>query len=256
MLMPAHPAWSAVCALRVYEPAACPQFDVVHHPALITGSWTRGATDCTCAQQRELRINGQTYRCPQPKPLLEWESLHQVRQQFPERLVAAIVSPSQSEHITQTYEQWRLHHDLDHSHTRTARWQVPLAWFALFSADERLLSAHSRPGLAYRARMSAARRRTARALRIVPSSLAHCIGDNLEELSQWLAAFHSRSWVELDADALSTLLPSPMCGAADPAALWERLLAAAQRGDPRTTGRVYEQLAAPWGTVSAWEHVN
>src|SRR4029079_8952784 len=55
------------------------------------------------------------------------------------------------------------------------------------------------PGVVHRTRMSAARRRVARALRTLTTHLGDLdVVEEVEELARWLEEFHARSWLELD----------------------------------------------------------
>jgi len=114
-------------------------------------------------------------------------------------------------------------------HVRSCAWHVPLPWFALFEAGQRLVERPdgdlpqdqgsdgegARPStrsaavaVRYLAPMADARRCLARALSVVRRSPTDLLpSSGLEELGRWLEEFHARSVVELDFGGLVDFLP-------------------------------------------------
>ncbi len=94
--------------------------------------------------------------------------------------------------------------------TRSVAWDLPWAWLALFRSDDRRARtcAAGTGDMRYLVPIGRARGRAARALRAVREGLgAGEVAEEFEDLARWLEEFHPRAWVELDASAVTRLIP-------------------------------------------------
>lgn len=136
--------------------------------------------------------------------------------------------------------------------TRAVTWQVPVAWFVPFAADERQLELREGEPrmLRYRTSMSSARRRCARGLRTARAHLedADVVGE-IEQVSRWLEQFDSRSQVELDYAALVDLLDDAHLLGDDSAADVADGLAALAEGDQMSAAAAYRRWSTRWHRV-------
>ena len=117
------------------------------------------------------------------------------------------------------------------------------------------------PTVVHRTRMSAARRRVARALRTLRLRLGDLdlqldVIDELEELGRWLEEFHARSWVELDYAGLARLLGPDVVAEDTSVADVAASVAALGAGDEEGAVLTYRSVVDRWSAVAALEHAN
>ena len=104
-----------------------------------------------------------------------------------------------------SYDQWWAEDPEALPHILTSSWQVPIRWLLLFVQSEGVRGEGGGPG--FRTPMAQARRRCARALRILKRSVgAGPLVEAVETLGMWLEEFHPHSVVELDYGGLPGLL--------------------------------------------------
>ena len=146
-------------------------------------------------------------------------------------------------------------------HVRASGWQVPVAWFALFSPSDDVSGAAGAGeggdagGLRYLATMATARRGLARALAIARrSALPMLPVAALEELGRWLEEFHARSVVELDYRGLAGIGDDTE---SDPAIDWVGRIGAAlgelRAGDSADALATLIAAHEHWAKVRAFE---
>ncbi|WP_460444713.1 hypothetical protein [Angustibacter aerolatus] len=135
--------------------------------------------------------------------------------------------------------------------TRTAAWQVPLAWFVPFEAGERQLDLGEQRALRYRTAMGRARRRLARGLRAAREHLDDPeVVEDLELVGRWLEEFDPRSVVELDYGGLVDLLSDAHLRGDDSASDVADGLAALTEGDLTVAAAAYQRLSTRWDRVA------
>jgi hypothetical protein len=150
--------------------------------------------------------------------------------------------------------------------SRTAAWHVPLAWFVLFSPDERQLrlpgsrgrrSNRSGPdvgeerSLRYLTPMSSARRRCAMALRTARRHLDDMpVVAEIERVGRWLEEFHHHCLVELDYAGLVDLIDDVHLSGDDSVADVTAGLEALAEGDAATAAAAYQRLGTRWARVA------
>jgi hypothetical protein len=268
--------------LRVYEPvAAFPEPERTAWTDYATRSGTRAGR--LVAEQRRalagvlsipprpvpteeereafvLEVDSVVHVCPVQARLRSWVALGQFRDGLPDSLLHAFVPPASLDRADADHARWggdevgavlRIH---------TATWSVPVHWFVPFAPGDRtvdLAAAPGHPSVVHRTRMSAARRRVARALRTLRTALGEPdVVEELEELGRWLEEFHARSWLELDYAGLARLLgPEGVEEDTSVADVAASVLALAA-DDEDEAMRCYAAVVERWAAVRALEHAN
>ena len=144
-------------------------------------------------------------------------------------------------------------------HVISTTWTVPLPWFSLVDPAQRrvvLASAQDDPErqVSWRVAMADARRRVARALKVVKGSL----GEDgpakiLADTGRWLEHFHPHSAVELDYGGLVQLLEDKDLLEDTSAADVNAIVDALERGDAEEVALRYETLREFWGELARRE---
>ncbi|HVS68024.1 MAG TPA: hypothetical protein VHE56_05700 [Mycobacteriales bacterium] len=213
-------------------------------------------------------LDGLTYVCPWRLQLRAWDALDSFRSQLPDELRDAFFPAALSAAAEDARDVWRENNPQLKAGIITATWQVPISWFLAFEASERRMvlgerrmDASSGHGLdralIYLTAMSRARRRIARALRVVQRIFGEGPATaSIEDVGRWLEDFHPHSLVELDYGGLVHLMDDDALSednsVADVNEALERLLA----GDLPAAGQCYERVIARWRSVAALEHAN
>jgi hypothetical protein len=267
--------------LRVYEPlAAFPETErqgweayasraatsdlrlVAEHRAAMAGMVSVPPRPVPTEEPREafvLEVEDTVHVCPVQARLRAWVALGRFREGLPDPVLHAFVPPGSLQRADADYEQWR--HDEAGAALRilTATWSVPVHWFVPFGPADRVVDVSAtHPTVVLRTRMSGARRRVARALRTVRTSLGEVVDvvDQLEELGRWLEEFHARSWVELDYAGLARRL-GPR-GVQDDTSVADvaGALGALADGDETGAADAYRAVVERWAAVAALERAN
>jgi hypothetical protein len=144
-------------------------------------------------------------------------------------------------------------------HVISTTWTVPLPWFALVDPAQRrvvLASAQDDPErqVSWRIAMADARRRVARALKVVKNSL----GEDgpatvLADTGRWLEHFHPHSAVELDYGGLVQLLGDKDLLEDSSAADVNAIIDALEADDAEEVALRYETLREFWGELARRE---
>ncbi|MDT7790479.1 MAG: hypothetical protein QOF58_8898 [Pseudonocardiales bacterium] len=144
-------------------------------------------------------------------------------------------------------------------HVISTTWTVPLPWFSIVDPAQRrvvLASAQDDPErqVSWRVAMADARRRVARALKVVKASL----GEDgpakvLADTGRWLEHFHPHSAVELDYGGLVQLLEDKDLLEDTSAADVNAIVDALENGDAEEVALRYETLREFWGELARRE---
>lgn len=194
-----------------------------------------------------VELDGELYVCPQQPRLQAWHVLGSVDELVGAGVLGDVVPATLREQAVADLAAHAGAGGEVRLFTRTATWQVPLAWFVLFEGSERDLRLDGERSLRYRTRMGAARRRCARALRTSREHLAETdVVDDLEQLGRWLEDFDPRSLVELDYGGLVDLLDDLSLRGDDSASDVAEGLAALADGDMTSAAAAYQRLSTRW----------
>jgi hypothetical protein len=215
-----------------------------------------------------LEIDSVVHVCPAQTRLRSWLALGRFRDGLPDSLLHAFVPPLALERAEADHARWGGEQAGAPLRILTATWSVPLPWFVPFVPADRLVDLTGRyPAVVHRTRMSAARRRVARALRALRTADLTGAGDSaaeaaadavaeVTELGRWLEEFHARSWLELDYAGLARLLGRDGVLEDDSVAEVGAAVAALTEDDPDEAARHYAALVGRWSAVQALERAN
>lgn len=153
-------------------------------------------------------LDGVVYICPWSVRLRSWQALEELRESLPAALLDTVLPRAVRQDALAAQARWRVDHPDARPWILTSRWEVPVRWFLPFGAEDRRFTA-AEPGsdeeeaqpasLFYLTTMAQARRRVARAFRVLRERLGGTpLALGAEEVGRWLEEFHPRSLVELD----------------------------------------------------------
>jgi hypothetical protein len=223
--------------------------------------------------------------CPLRTELRCWEAAVENRSRLPLEVARAVLPDSEVALAAAEQQRWLAEHPTGRSHVQVHRWAVPVRWFLLFDREERRLqlgpvgtdfggsfggSFGAGPGeagptegvavsrsLVYRTAMAQARRRVARALRVLRKALPDGpTVPSVEALGRWLEEFHPRSLVELDYLGLVDLCAESTLRTDDSAGDVAEALAALHRGDTKLASMAYDRVTERWRLAYSTESAN
>ncbi|MFF8280550.1 hypothetical protein ACF05T_31445 [Streptomyces lateritius] len=270
--------------LRVYEPlAAFPEPDRGHWARYARRADTRTAQDELRRSLADLLptppvpvpvhesgdafvadVDGVVVVCPWRTRMRGWLALEELTEAgtVPRPVLDAMVPPVVREQATADHERWRERNPDARPWIRTAVWQVPVRWFALFADEERAYvpgepERGAFPVLRYRTPMVQARRRLARALRTLREAIGEGpLTEGLVDVGRWLEEFHPRALVELDYGGLVHALSAERLAADRSAADVAEAVAALRDGDGDGASEAYGRLAERWREVRNLQFAN
>jgi hypothetical protein len=267
--------------LRVYEPlaafpegeregwaayatqaAARPDRLVVEHQRALAGVISVPPRPVPAEEPRDafvLVVDGLAHVCPVQARLRSWMALGQFRDGLPDSVLHAFVPPASLARADADHARWGSSETGSPLRILTSTWVVPVPWFVPFAPGDQVDGEvpPDEPAVVHRTRMSAARRRVARALRTLRLNLGELeIADELEELGRWLEEFHARSWVELDYAGLARLLGPDVVAADTSVADVAAAVASLAAGDEEGAVLTYRTVVDRWSAVAALEHAN
>ncbi|MFI8522336.1 hypothetical protein ACIGEZ_31670 [Streptomyces sp. NPDC085481] len=201
-------------------------------------------------------VDGVVLVCPWRTRLRGWLALEElVGGTLPAPVLDAMLPPVVREQVAADHERWLERHPDARPWIRSAVWEVPLRWFALFSDEEREYepgdaARGAAPVLRYRTPMVQARRRLARALKALRDSIDEGpMTEGLVEVGRWLEEFHPRALVELDYGGLVHAVGAEALAADRSAADVAEGIAALRAGDGEGASAAYGRFAARWRAV-------
>jgi hypothetical protein len=220
-----------------------------------------------------LEVDGRCYVCPEQPRLRVWQGLRPDADrwalpapavQTPVSVPGLRVSETVREQAAADLASYVERGGDVRLFSRTSAWHVPLAWFVLFSPDERQLhlprsggshdpgpDAGEERSLRYLTPMSSARRRCAMALRTARRHLDDMpVVEEIERVGRWLEEFHHHCLVELDYAGLVDLIDDVHLSGDDSVADVAAGLEALAEGDTATAAAAYQRLGTRWGRVA------
>jgi len=272
--MPALPGAPAA-HLRVYEPlAAFPEEEQQRYTALrrsgVSPSRTGSDRDERAAAVRAAvrstldlpdgpvlmeTVDGLLYVCPLRTRLRALIAAGEFRSGMAEAVADAFLAPQVAEQAESDLERWRRRMPTMKVAVVSCTYLVPLPWFVPFDAGERVLvTGAGERSMRYVAPMSAARRRTARALATLRRALPEApTVAGLEQLGRWLEDFHPHSRVELDYAGLVDLLTDDELRDDSSVADIAESLTALGEGRGAEAVAAYERVIARWRPLQQLE---
>jgi len=153
-----------------------------------------------------VEADGARLLCPWQSRLRSWLALTELRAVHGDTAVRLFWPQAVLDQADSSYDQWWAEDPEALPHILTCSWQIPIRWLVLFELSEGILDEEG-VSLRFRTPMAQARRRSARALRILKRSIgAGPLVEAVETLGMWLEEFHPSSVVELDYGGLMGLL--------------------------------------------------
>jgi hypothetical protein len=216
-------------------------------------------------------VDGVTHICPWRTRLRRWLALDALAEQLPRPVLDAVLPPVVRKQAEADYDTWRSRNPDARPWIRSSTWHVPVRWFVLFDDSERVYEPSGggeskQPVLRYRTPMVQARRRVARALRVLkagPESgdaplerAGGLLVDGLADVGRWLEEFHPRSIVELDYGGLVHAISEGGLAEDRSAADAAEGLAAWRAGDGRRAGEVYARLTDRWLAIRGLQYAS
>ena len=234
------------------------------------------------------RTENATFICPWQIRLRSWLAFSRLRGGgLPPGLGDSFVPRAVADQVEADFARWQRRSATVLPYILSSTWHVPLAWFVPFEPAERCLALGPRaakpvgdktaparryrpePGggapamavpvrtLIYVTSMAQARRRVAKAVRVVRNAR---VGDGFEvgdvaTLGRWLEAFHPHALVELDYGGLVHLMDDKALCADESVAEMAAVLDGMQR-DRAVALAMYERVQARWRCVRALENAN
>lgn len=208
-------------------------------------------------------VDGVTLVCPWRTRMRSLEALEEFAADLPDVVLEAFVPLHVAASAGEQLDAWRAAHPDARSSQLTSTWQVPLRWFVIVDAEERVVRVGTPEGvpsrltgrsLVYRTAMSRARRRTARALAVLRRTVDDgAVTAGVEDLGRWLEEFHPRSLVELDYGGLVHLLDDAELQQDESARDVAGALAALSDGDPVAAAAAYSRVTARMKALQAVE---
>jgi hypothetical protein len=262
-----------VASLRVFEPlAAFDPADQLRWQAIAVNDNSRDSeqraalrraiapapTGLTPDGAHILDIDGARYVCPWSTATRCWAALEDFRETLPTS-VSIYFLPEEIEDAIAQGSQFL---DDRIPHILTETWIVPPRWFSLFIPNERVRG-HNDNGAftVLRTSIAQAKMRCEMAHTAVSSAFGDGpVAAEIEDLADWLDAFHPQSMVELDYGGLATYLESSLvaegeAGLEGDTSVEDVLssIAGLASGDGALAGRGYERLVTRWRRVAAFE---
>lgn len=201
--------------------------------------------------------------CPTQTRLRCWTTLAHLHREYPAAVLDVFWPRVVIDQALVDHERWKADHPDVHPHIRSSGWHVPVRWFVLFASDDRVLvpageGEAAAPGeLYYRTPMVQARRRIARALRVLRDNVDDgALITGLEGVGRWLEEFHPRSLVELDYGGLVRLSAMDDLAAENSVQHVADGLAALGDGDGARASAAYAKITERWQSVRALEHAS
>ena len=214
-----------------------------------------------------LEVDGVTLVSPWRTAVRSQEGLLDFCSELPDLLSDAFVPPALVAETEVALDRWRAERGHLTTHQRTATWHVPLRWFVLVEPQEREVSMgqpatgtlvrHTGRSLVYRTPMSRARRRIAKALAVLRSTVDDpSVIEGIEDLGRWLEEFHPRSLVELDYGDLVHLLDDAELTQDESARDMATALTLLGQGDAEQAAAAYGRMTARMKALQAVESAN
>ena len=206
-----------------------------------------------------LEVDGARLICPWQSRLRSWLALTELRAVHGDTAVRLFWPQAVLDRADSSYDQWWAEDPEALPHILTSSWQIPIRWLVLFEISEAVLG-DGDTTLRFRTPMAQARRRGARALRVLKRAMgAGPLVEAVETLAMWLEEFHPHSVVELDYGGLLGLLAAQGALGADERHEGRVLdcsvryvaegMAALAAGDDAGVSAAYLRYRAKWDAV-------
>jgi len=187
------------------------------------------------------RVGHRTYICPLGVQGRIWQAAVEVHEEWPAPLADALVQPAA---LAEARAGLAGMDPAEGQFVRCSAWSVPLAWFVLVQARERVADA---PTVRYATTLEEARSRVGEALRVLARVLPEAPTVRaLIEVGAWLESAPEGSRLELDYGTVTDLLPEDQRRVDPSADDLAEALRELTGGRPLPAARAYERVQARW----------
>lgn len=251
--------------LRVYVPASRTDGPVLPHVAdpagrarvLRAGEFglsAESARDDAFVIDRE----GVRYVCPRNPRLRMLEGLLAFRHAYGDSITSALVPEEVADRAADELDRIHARFPGVRSHILTSPFAIPLRWFAVFEANERVVE-ETEDGVAirYRTVLSEGLARVRRAVQVIEDAgFDDAVVEQVGDLVQWLEEFPRDALVELDYGGVTSLFTDADLVLDESAADINASLAALEREDFEAAGEHYGAAASRWAHAHALAYAN
>jgi hypothetical protein len=201
--------------------------------------------------------DGMYYVCPWRTKIRLLASLLSLRESTPPDMVDALVTEAEARRAARELARLRRRGSPAVPFILQSPWHVPIRWFVLFDdAERRLGEDEDGYRMSYRTTAGTARQRVDDALAIIRRSELAPLVDLIGDLARWLAAFDSRSIVELDYGTVAALFSWDELDNDHSAREIHEAVEALGAGDTGRSADLYQTVAARWAEVRSHESLN
>ncbi len=187
------------------------------------------------------RVGDRTYICPLGVQARIWQAAVEVHDAWPPALARATVPEAE---LAEARRGLAAMDPAEHSFVRCSAWSVPLAWFVLVQARERV---EGGPSVRYVTTLDQARDRVDAALRVLSRVLPEAPTVRaLVDVGAWLESAPAGSRLELDYGTVTELLPEDQRRLDPSADDLAEALRELTGGRPLPAARAYERVQARW----------
>jgi hypothetical protein len=251
--------------LRVYLPETrlrAPLIHVSEAGADDDRVMRRGEFGVTVESPRDdafaLEHAGRRYVCPRLPRFRMLEGLMAFRNAYQDPTASLLVPQHAADRAARELEAILDRSPGTRSHILTAPFFVPLRWFSLFDAGERMLvEERGRLTIRYRTPLRDAIRRVRRSVGVLEEAgFEDGIVEQVVDLQSWLEAFPSDGIVELDYGSVASLFSDAELVLDESAADIAASLDALEEGDYEEAGERYGSAASRWAHAQSLAYAN
>src|SRR5439155_6056992 len=152
-------------------------------------------------------MDGRYFVCPWRTRLRVLASILSLREQAPFEMIDALVPDAEAKRAARELARMKRREPFAVPSMLQSPWHVPIRWFILVDDPERRLveTGPDEFRLFYWTPVAMAKRRAERALQILRRTELSPLAQLVQEMAEWLSAFHPKSVLELDYASVSTL---------------------------------------------------
>ncbi|MBE1605372.1 hypothetical protein [Actinopolymorpha pittospori] len=202
-----------------------------------------------------MEVEGNLLLCPDESALRVRQALGDLMTSLPEHVLQVLLPAGGLDRVDFGALQDEACPPDAEPHILTARWHVPLAWFVIFSDEDRSIGMDP-VELRYRTPMVEARRRLGRAHRLLSRQRPEWELEPLRTLGRWIESFHPHGWVELDYGGLVHLMDPDTLAADRSASDVTAALHAVAQGDDEEAITIYHRLRKRWWELRVKERAS
>jgi hypothetical protein len=206
-------------------------------------------------------VEGQYFVCPWRTRLRVLSSILSLREAVPVDMLDAFVPESEAKRAARELARLKRREPFAVPAMLQSPWHVPVRWFVLVGDDERHLveTSPEQYRLYYWTPIGVARKRAERALQVLRRSELAPVAEPVQELAEWLSAFHPKSMLELDYASVSSLFGWDELDDDHSAREVQEAIAAIadpEAGGMARAGELYQSVASRWADAMSRESMN